>query len=123
MKLLKSKAGKFSTGTITFAVMAIIIIVVLFSLYAALVPEAQTAGDSLGDAARCADVGCYYNETSINATSGILCETTQASGAACTVGHQSIPLGALFSGTGIVFVIIMAALLILVVRAYLNKGK
>jgi hypothetical protein len=78
------KKGKLNEGSIDRAIMAIILIFILFKLYAILVPEAQTAGDEL-----------------------------QTSG---------VPLGSLFGGNGIMFVIIMVALVILVVRSFL-KGR
>jgi len=81
---LKSKAGKLNEGTLNTAIIAIVLLVVLFKLYAALVPEAQTAGDELN-----------------------------ASGA---------PLGSLFTGSGVVFIIIMAALVVVVIRAFM-PGK
>jgi hypothetical protein len=67
------------------AVYGIVLLVVLFQLYAALIPVAQQSGDSL-----------------------------QQSG---------VPLGQLFVGSGIVFTIIMAALIILVVRYFMHKGS
>ena len=45
-KLLKNKKGQIS-ARVTSAVEAIILIVVLFLLFADLVPEAQTAGNQL----------------------------------------------------------------------------
>ena len=84
MKLLKSKKGNLGTNVLSTAIMAIVLLVVLFLLYAELIPEAQTAGNTL------------------NAT--------------------GVPLGSLFVGSGVVFVIIMAALIILVVKAFLPKG-
>lgn len=84
MKLLKSKKGELSTGTISTAIESLILLVVLFLLYANLVPEAQTAGNELN-----------------------------ASG---------VPLGSLFVGGGVVFVIIMASLIMLVIKSTL-KGK
>lgn len=81
MELKSSKAGNLSTSLINQAILALILLVVLFLLYAELVPQAQAAGDSL------------------NAT--------------------GVPLGGLFTSQGVVFVIIMAALIILVVRAFL----
>ena len=77
--------GKLTTATLSVAILAIVLLTVLFQLYADLVPVAQEAGDSLN-----------------------------ASG---------VPLGNLFVGTGIVFLIIMAALIILVVKAFLPGGK
>ena len=85
MDLRHSKAGRLDTSILNTAILAIVLLVVLFQLYAQLVPEAQAAGDQLN-----------------------------ASG---------VPLGALFAGQGIVFVIIMAALIILVVKSFLPSGK
>ena len=83
MKSLNKKGG-LKPDMIQTAIMSIILLVVLFQLYAVLVPEAQAAGDELN-----------------------------ASG---------VPLGNLFVATGVVFVIIMAALIIIVVLAFL-PGK
>lgn len=85
MKLMKSKKGALNTGVINTAILAIVLLVVLFQLYAQLVPSAQTAGDTL-----------------------------------CSSG---VPLGGLFNSTGVVFVIIMAALIILVVRSFMPGRK
>lgn len=85
MKILKAKRGVLNTGVLTSAILALILLVVLFQLYASLVPEAQASGDTLN-----------------------------ASG---------VPLGGLFTGQGIVFVIIMAALIILVVKSFLGSGR
>ncbi len=85
MKLKSSKRGAITNNTLTSAILGIVLLVVLFQLYATLVPEAQAAGDDLN-----------------------------ASG---------VPLGNLFVGTGIVFVIIMAALVILVVKSFMGSGR
>jgi len=79
------KKGKLNTGVLNTAILAIILLVVLFQIYAELIPEAQTAGDAL------------------NATGA--------------------PLGSLFVASGVVFVIIMAALLILVVKSFMPGTK
>ena len=84
MKLIRSKEGRLGTNILNTAILAIVLLVVLFQLYAALIPEAQSAGNALN-----------------------------ASG---------VPLGNLFVGTGIVFIIIMAALLILVVTQFMPKS-
>lgn len=76
-----NKKGQIRTGVLQTAILALVLLVVLFQLYANLVPEAQAAGNSLN-----------------------------ASG---------VPLGSLFVGSGVVFVIIMAALIILVVKSFL----
>ncbi len=80
-----SKKGVLSTGMINTAVLGIVLIVVLFKLYAVLVPEVQASGDELN-----------------------------ASG---------VPLGSLFTGDGIVVLILMVALLIVIVRSLLGSGK
>ena len=67
-KMFKNKKGQIS-GRVTSAVEAIILIVVLFLLFADLVPEAQQAGNELN-----------------------------ASG---------VPLGTLFTGSGVVILLIM----------------
>lgn len=85
MEFKKSKKGVLAPGILNQAILGLVLLVVLFQLYAQLVPEAQAAGDSLN-----------------------------ASG---------VPLGGLFVSSGIVFVIIMAALVILVVRSFLPGGK
>ena len=74
--------AKLTTSSITNAIMAIVLLVVLFQLYAVLVPEAQAAGDTLN-----------------------------ASG---------VPLGTFFSANGIVFLIIMAALIFVVVKSFMT---
>ncbi len=85
MNLLKSKKAALNTGVLNTAILGIVLLVVLFQLYANLVPEAQTAGNTLN-----------------------------ASG---------VPLGSLFVSGGVVFVIIMAALVILVVKSFMPGGK
>ena len=84
-KLIRSNKGALATNVLNTAVLAIVLLVVLFQLYSQLIPTAQTAGDAL-----------------------------------CNSGA---PLGGLFAGTGVVFVIIMAALIILVVKAFMPGGK
>lgn len=82
-----SKKGKIGTGILQTSILAIVLLVVLFQLYAELLPEAQTAGDSLNE----------------------------------SLGGAN--LGPLFVGSGIVFTIIMASLLILVVMSFMpGKG-
>lgn len=81
----KNKKGALNTGIISTAILGIILLVVLFQLYASLVPTAQTAGN--------------------------------------TLNSSGVPLGSLFAGNGLVFIIIMSALIIVVVKAFIPKGK
>ena len=85
LKKKMAKKGALQAGILNSAILGLVLLVVLFQLYAELMPEAQAAGDDLN-----------------------------ASG---------VPLGSLFAASGIVFVIIMAALIILVVKAFLPGGK
>jgi len=84
-KLLSSRKGKLDTGMINTAILAIVLLVVLFKLYAELVPEAQSAGDDLNE--------------------------------------SGVPFGSLFTSGGVIFIVIMAALLIVVVRSFLGGKK
>lgn len=81
---MKNKKGQISSR-VTSAVEAIILIVVLFLLFADLVPEAQSAGNSLN-----------------------------ASG---------VPLGTLFTGSGVVILLVMVGLLLTVLSVVLPRRR
>ena len=106
-------------GTVIFGIVAIII---LFSAYSTIVPTAQEAGDSLNESNRCVTVGCVYNLTKLSGDS-IDCYTANgdADNSSCSAPNE-VPLSSLFSGSGVVFIIIMASLIIVIVRTYI-KGK
>ena len=108
--------GKISSSLINTAVMGIVLIVVLFTAYANIVPTAQDAGDSLNASEVCASNGCFYDQT------GNTCNVSDGSTTLCARPNV-IPFAGLFSGTGITFVIIMASLIILVVRQYMKGRK
>ena len=82
--IMKDKRGQIS-GRVTSAVEAIILIVVLFLLFADLVPEAQAAGNELN-----------------------------ASG---------VPLGTLFTGGGVVILLIMVGLLLTVLKVVMPGSR
>ena len=82
--MFKSKKGQISSR-VTSAVEAIILVVVLFLLFADLVPEAQTAGNELN-----------------------------ASG---------VPLGTLFTGSGVVILLIMVGLLLTVLKVVMPGSR
>lgn len=113
-KLLSSKAG-ITTKIISSAILALIVLVVLFNVYAQIIPEAQGAGDSLGDSARCSAAGGFFNESQSACLNG----TNPADTAGVT--FSTIPLSGLFVGTGVVFVIVIAALVVLVVKSLLTQ--
>ncbi len=84
MSMLKNKKGQIA-GRVTGAVEAIVLVVVLFLLFAQLVPEAQTAGNTLN-----------------------------ASG---------VPLGSLFTGTGVMILLIMVGLLLTVLKVVMPGSR
>ena len=84
--LIKGKRAQGGiSSNVTSAVEAIILVVVLFLLFADLVPEAQSAGNTLN-----------------------------ASG---------VPLGTLFTGNGVVILLIMVGLLLTILGVVLRRGK
>jgi len=74
--------------------LSFIVLVILLQIYAALIPQAQLAGDGI-------------NETSYNAT------YYTPDGATVTVTDSRLPLRTIFSGSGVIFVIVMAAFAIM----------
>ena len=62
-KLLNSKKGALNEGMLNKSVLAIVFALVLFSLYATLVPEAQTQGDTLCSSG--VPLGNLFNSTGV----------------------------------------------------------
>ncbi len=126
MKLLTSKkANQRLNVLINSAVLGLILLVVLFSIYATVMPEAQSAGASMNISNTCVADGCAYNASNTwwNATPEKNCIATAGeTNDSCTTFRGAIPLSGLFNAGGAIFIIVMAALLVLVVRSYL-KGK
>lgn len=120
MKFLKSKKGKLSTSVLNSAVLAIVLLVVLFQIYASVIPTAQTAGDSMNASNQCGSASCFYNASrAVHCTAHNLTVNDTTPCASPNV----IPLSGLFSGQGVVFVIIMAALIILITKSFMKEGK
>lgn len=112
-------------GAASAAIIGLVILVVLFQTYAVVVPTAGVAGDKMTDEGRCTASGCGFNESYLP-DDGINCYNDTSifnSTDTGTCSDQGIPLGNLFSSTGVVFVIVMAALLMLVIFAFMPKGK
>jgi|TARA_R100001530_G_scaffold129397_1_gene99698 hypothetical protein len=82
--LIQNKKGQIS-GRVTSAVEAIILIVVLFLLFADLVPEAQSAGNELNS--------------------------------------SGVPLGSLFTGSGVVILLVMVGLLLTVLKVVMPHSR
>jgi len=107
---------KLNTGLVTGAIMTIIIIMILFKVYTAIVPEAQDAGNELNASNQCEAVGCGWNQTAgacrTNATGSIL---------TCPRNYGEVPLNSLFASAGVVFFIVMAALVVWIIKSLLHK--
>ena len=93
-------------------------VVVLFSSIAAIYPTAATSGDNLAPEGMCTSNGCFYNasrttfDCSTNDTSP---DSTIECGASGYV-RDGLPLGGLFVGGGVIFIIIAALLLKSVIK-------
>lgn len=108
---------KLSVKNLETAMLGILIIVLLFIAYTAIIPTGQSAGDELTDSGTCSKAGGVYN------SSTSVCQN-QTGSTYTAVDYQDIPLGSLFSGTGgVIFVVVMAALLVLIVRSALPQKK
>jgi len=123
LKNKKAQMGKKIEGV----VLVIILVVILFSMYASLVPEVQTAGATFNASYRCTDVGCFYNTTTAS-NSGLTEDcANNASGTRETcdneIGKSGIPLGNLFLRNGIIVMLVMVALVLITLKAVLPKGK
>jgi hypothetical protein len=93
-------------------------VIIVFSVLASMMPVAQTSGDSLSDSSLCSAAGCFYNSTRSNS-----CSISNVTGSDLTrcATATSVPLSGLFSGTGIIFIIIMASMIILIIRHVMIK--
>lgn len=105
-----NKTGKFDAKTVNVAIMTIIVIAALLSIYAAVVPTGQSAGDDLADSGQCTSQGGYWNDTQAT------CYNTSDINAQAEQAFREVPIGNLFGGNGIVFLLLMVALFILIVR-------
>lgn len=91
-------------------------LVVLLAIVAELAPEAREAGDELNDSNICNNNGCFYN------SSTSVCQVNSSNTAGCE-NANSVPLGSLFGGSGVVMVLIMAAVFIGIIYAVRLKKK
>ncbi len=115
-KLVKNKKGQIGKR-INAIIIVILTIVILFQIFEALVPEAQSAGTQLGDAQRCSDAGGSFNETQSACLNGTNPADT------LVVSFNSIPINSLFSSSGVVILLLMVGLFIIVLRSVLPGSK
>lgn len=117
MEHFNKKAQVKLTPAITVAVTVIITVIVLFAIFADLVPEAASAGDQLGDANTCSAAGGFFN------TSQSACLNGTSPADTATVAFDAIPLGSIFSGTGIIILLLMVSLFLSVLGLVLGRRR
>lgn len=119
--------AKISTKAINSVILTIVVIIVLFSAYAELVPEAVTAGSGMNDSLRCAEVGCAWNTSStwlaIDGAQECAINASPEGNSTMCPNTYTVPLSGFFSAGGVVFMIVMAALIILIVQGLLKKKE
>ena len=96
---MMNKKGQALNKKIEAVAIVIIIVIVLFQLYASLVPEAQTAGDKFNASNRCNDIGCFFNSTAGTTSNLQGCRansSVEANKTACASSLQTIPLSGLY---------------------------
>lgn len=117
---------KAQIGSKLTPIIAIIVtVVVLFLVFQTLVPEVQTAGERFSDETKCGESGCFFNSSLTP-----FCQTNSSpqgfggnSSVACLNSIQTVPLASLFSGSGIVVILVMVFLLLIVIRLVIPKRK
>jgi hypothetical protein len=114
--LVKSKKAQLNTK-INTVIVSVITIVILFQIFSTLVPEAQSAGDELGDLQRCSDAGGFYNNTQALCLNG----TNPADTAQVT--FSAIPISSLFGSSGVAVLLLMILLLMIVLKIIMPKRK
>lgn len=119
MNLLKTNKAILNNKTLTTAITSIVLLVVVLYIYASIIPTATDAGSQFNNTARCEAAGGYYCSTGSNCTTN----ATNACGIGTIVTYTEVPLNGLFSSTGVIFIVIMAALLIAIVLAFLPSKK
>ena len=120
-KFLKSKNAQQLSRRLQTVTVVIISVIVLFQIFASLVPEAQSAGDEFSDASKCGDVGCFFNTTS--AISCLENSSVEGQGVTCPVAVETIPLAGLFGGTGVIILLLMVALFLGVLALIVPRGR
>ena len=125
MKILSNRKGQIGKK-IEVVVIIIISIVVLFQIFAGIVPEAQSAGETMSDEAVCNNAGCFFNETTETGSELLGCRinsSIEGNATACNVALQNIPLSGLFSSSGIVILLLMVFLFLGALRIVMPKSK
>lgn len=116
LDLVKNKKAQIGKR-INAILLVIISVIILFSIFDALVPEAQSAGTQLGDAQRCSDGGGFFN------TSQSACLNGTNPGDTGVVAFSAIPISTLFSSSGVIILLLMVSLILIVIKMVMPRGK
>ena len=122
--MLASRKGQIGKK-IEVVTVVIILVVILFNLFSALVPEAQSAGDSLNASNYCVSQGCFYNQSlvaEIPTSDPCRQENSSNTSNTCTVTH-TVPLASVFSSNGVVILLLMFALLVGILKIVMPKSS
>ncbi len=107
-KFFKRKNAQQLRGRVQTGAVIVISIVVLFQIFATLVPEAQSAGDQFSDATKCGEAACFFNSTS--AVSCLINSSAEGAGITCPNAVETVPLASVFGGSGVIILLLMVAL-------------
>lgn len=118
-KLIKAKKAQKLNKGITVAVTVIISVVVLFTLFADLIPEAQSAGDEFSDDNKCVEAGCIVNNTFSNTCRNDTIPTSEA----CTFDIETVPLASLFGGSSVIILLLMVTLFLGIISLVMPKSR
>lgn len=111
---MSSDKTKFIVGV----VLLIVAIIIIFSFIGGSSAELTSAADSITDANNCSEgTDLVYN------ISDKYCYNSTGTNQIYEAGQYDLPLNTLFSSTGVVLLVLMAAFLIFVVVLVLKFGK
>ncbi len=119
LKLIKAKKAQKLNKGITVAVTIIISVVVLFTLFSDLVPEAQSAGNEFSDDNKCVEAGCIVNSTFTNTCRN----DTIPSSTVCPFDVENVPLASIFGGTGVIILLLMVTLFLGIISLVMPKSR
>ncbi|MAH51507.1 hypothetical protein CMI37_37170 [Candidatus Pacearchaeota archaeon] len=113
--LFKDKKAQVAKK-INSIILIILSVVILFQIFTALVPEAQSAGEQLGDAERCSVGGGFYN------TSQTACLTNSSPEGTNQI-YSPIPVSSLFGNSGVVILLLLVSLFLIVIKMVMPTRK
>ncbi len=124
-KILSNRKGQIGKK-VNVIIITIVSVVILFQIFASLVPEAQSAGDTMNASNRCNAVdSCFFNSSSEggNLAGCRINSSAEGNQTGCTSSLQTIPLASVFSSSGIVILLLMVFLFLGALKIVMPKSK